>query len=185
MLRGNASHPRCRAHIYDRNDCCKCVHKHGTVDGLLFGQCPGSFWGMGHLNTIFRISMAVIKVSQRVRQCEPRRTNSIRENALIIKDRLRPIHQSVNIIWRWKLRGTSILYTILPKVFISIATHVKGKGRNKASSRAKHRTSGQQTLLDTERDGHSQLTNRVRCDLNLPPGMYKTPLPFRTACSGG
>jgi hypothetical protein len=46
-------------------------------------------------------------------------TDGIREDCLIIKDALGPIHERVDILGRGELCRTLVAYTIFPEVFIS------------------------------------------------------------------
>ena len=54
-----------------------------------------------------------------------RRTDGIREDGLIIKDTLGPVHKGVNIFGSRKLRGAFVAHAVFPEVFVSGSKTIK------------------------------------------------------------
>jgi hypothetical protein len=48
-----------------------------------------------------------------------RSTDGIREDGLVIKDTLGPVHKGVNIFGSRELRGAFVAHAIFPEVFVS------------------------------------------------------------------
>lgn len=46
-------------------------------------------------------------------------TDGIREDGLVVKDTLGPVHKGVNIFGSGKLRGALVAHAVLPEVFVS------------------------------------------------------------------
>ena len=59
-------------------------------------------------------------ISCAVKQRETgRRTDDIREDGLVIKDTLGPVHKGVNIFGSGKLGGAFVAHAVLPEIFVS------------------------------------------------------------------
>ncbi len=46
-------------------------------------------------------------------------TDRIREDGFVVKDILSPVHESVDILGRGKLRGALVAHAVFPEIFVS------------------------------------------------------------------
>ena len=57
-------------------------------------------------------------------------TDGIREDGLIIKETLGPVHKGVDIFGSGKLRGAFVPHAVFPEVFVSSSSSIKEEGCN-------------------------------------------------------
>jgi len=57
-------------------------------------------------------------------------TDGIREDGLIIKDTLGPVHKGVNIFGSGKLRGAFVAHAVFPEVLVSVSKIIKEVGHH-------------------------------------------------------
>ena len=48
-----------------------------------------------------------------------RSTDGVREDGLVVKNTLGPVHKGIDIFGRGKLRGAFVAHAVLPEVFVS------------------------------------------------------------------
>lgn len=53
------------------------------------------------------------------------RTDGIREDGLVIKETLGPVHKGVDIFGSGKLRGAFVAHAVFPEVFVSGSSSIK------------------------------------------------------------
>ncbi len=94
-------------------------------------------------------------------------TDRIREDGFVVKDILSPVHESVDILGRGKLRGALVAHAVFPEIFVSDFGPRAG-GHDRALRDAAIFREGSRTEKIGKKDG--------------PPEECKTPSLCRRAC---
>ena len=136
------THPRCRAHRCGQSGCCTGVRTPGTVVGTASQSSHGN---SSRTACLHRAQRSLAFRSKDVTHSSPAaagghtdtgehcaraaggqgwslntRTHLAREDLLVVKQSLRPVHQCVDVLRRGQLRRLLVSYPVFPQVFVSV-----------------------------------------------------------------